>query len=291
MASVSPIITVATPLDTLTLTGTDVAGGWIYDNETLRTWLKLADVEAKLNKRPNAHGTYNPEQVFTAEKGFTLIGKYFGTSATDAAQARDRLVGLFADGYPALVTVEDALGATSRTAFVVEVDPQWMPDGHFEFQVEFVAPDPRRYSDAREVTTGLATASSGLVWPLGSGASFWDWGTVGDPGRMSFTNDGNTTTYPIIDVGDGGGFDAGFVITEVETGRELAYARDTLGQVVRLDSRTERARIGGADVTGGLSRRQWLSVPAGASRTYQLAALGSVTGTPTARLIGADAYL
>jgi hypothetical protein len=286
-----PIITVETPHDSLTFTGTDVAGGWIYDNETLRTWLRLTDIESKLSKRPNAHGTYDPEQVFAGAGGFTLIGKYFGTSIADATDARDRLLGLFSDGYPSRVTVEDAKGATSRTAFVVEVDPEWNPDGHFEFQVEFVAPDPRRYGNAREVTTGLASPSSGLVWPLGSGASYWDWGTVGNDGRMTFTNDGNTTTYPIIEVGDGGSFDAGFVLTEVETGRELAYSVATLGQVVTLDNRTQRARINGSDVTGGLTRRQWFEVPSRSSRTYQLATLGATTGTPTARLIGADAYL
>lgn len=289
--TMEPIITVASPHDSITFTGTDVPAGWIYDNDTLDGWYKLPGIDVKLNKRPNAHGEYDPSQLFAQGARFPIIGQYYGTSPEDATAARNRLVGLYADGLPVRVTVADSEATTSRAAYVIAAEPEWMPDAHFTFTIDFAAPDPRRYADAVETASGLPSASSGLVWPLGSGSAFWDWGTPGDDGRVTFVNRGNATTYPIIEVGDGGTLPDGFYVTEVETGRELRYVGSTLGQAVTLDSRTTRARIGTGDVTRYLARREWFEVPPGEARSYQFASLGAVVGAPELRLITADAYL
>lgn len=287
------VIEITTGYDTLTMTGTDVWGnGWIYDNDTLDAWFKLAPVAVKLNKRPNAHGTYLPDQLFTEEHRTSIVGQYFGATVLDAAQARNRLTALFNDGRPVMITVTDDLGATSRVGLVIEASPEWEPDTHFRFTLTIAAADPRRYGTMRDASTGLATPGSGLVWPLGTNpAAFWDWGTEGATGRTSFTNYGNTSTYPVLLVGEGGSLPEGFVITEIETGRQLTYSRSTSGQIVRLDTRTRRVTINGGDVTGGLTRREWFEVPANTTRTYHLAALGAVVGAPRLEISGADAYL
>lgn len=291
-----PEITVTTPYDTLTMTGTDIASGWIYDDAALASWYALAEVDARLTKRPNAHGVYSVDQLFTNEHRTEIPGKYFGASATDAVAARNRLTALFNDGKPVTVTVEEGGLTTSRVGTIIDVDPQWKPDHHFEFTLVFAAFDSRRYGDERTVSAGMPSPSSGLVWPLGSTdqanpAVYWNWGTPGATGRVSFTNGGNTPTYPVLLVGSGGELDGGFSIVEVSTGRTLTYSRDTGGSIVRLDNRTRRATINGSDVTGGLTRREWFEIPPGATYEYQIVALGGVTGAPTYDLSASDAYL
>lgn len=286
-----PIIEITSPTDTIVMTGTDIGGGWIYDNDSLDAWLALAEVDVKLNKRPNAHGTYLPDQLFTGEHRTSITGKYFGASALDAAQARNRLSALFNDGKAVMITVTDALGPTSRTGLVIDVDPEWMPDANFTFSLVIASPDPRRYGTLREGATGLPSASSGLVWPLGSGSKFWDWGSAGDVGRVAVANDGNTTTFPVMLIGAGGDLPGGFFITEVETGREITFAGATGGGEVRIDNRTRRITINGGDVTGEATRKEWFAVPPETAYTYQFGTLGAVVGDPQLKALGADAYL
>jgi hypothetical protein len=288
-----PIIQIDSPLDSVTFTGTNIAGGFIYDNKTLAAWYRLPTPAVKLNKRPNAHGTYKPDQIFTGEARIPFSGKFFGSYAGAADDARNRLAALFSDGFPVMVTVTDSRGPSSRLCFVTDYQPEWMPDENFSYDLELAAPDPRRYGTLKTPSTGLRTESSGLVWPLGTAPSglFWDWGTPGNSGRVSFANLGNTTSYPAFIVGAGGSLTNGFVITEVPTGRTLIYPVDTAGGAIRLDSRTGRATVGSSDVTGNLSRAEWFAVPRGAIYEYQFATLGATTGAPTMQLNGADASL
>lgn len=291
-----PIISIATPRDVLTLTGTDIPSEWIYDNDALRSWLSLADIDVRFSQRPNAHGAYGVDRLFASEHRTEIAGRYFGLSSEAAVLARNRLSALFNNGEPVIVTVTDELGATSRIGQIIDVDPEWTPDHHFTFTLAFAAPDPRRYGAARIVSAGLPSPSSGLVWPLGSTdqadpSVYWNWGTPGATGRVSFTNAGNTPTYPVVFVGAGGELDDGFSVVEVTTGRELIYAMDTGGAIVRIDNRTRRATINGGDVTGNMTRKEWFEIPPGATYEYQVTPLGGVTGAPTYDLSAADAYL
>lgn len=287
-----PIMQIDTPLDSLVITGTNVANGYIYDNDSLDAWFRLAEVNVKLNKRPNAHGTFLPDQLFTNEARIPMSGTYFGTSPLDAALARKRLSALFADGRAIMLTVTDDLGPTSRVCFVIGFRPEWTPDAMFTWTLELASPDPRRYGTLKTPSTPLRSATSGLVWPLGTTpGKFWDWGTPGNSGRVVFQNNGNTTSFPAFLVGSGGTLSSGFAITEVATGRTITYPVSTAGNVVRLDSRTQRVTIGSSDVTGNATRLEWFAVPPGASYEYQFATLGATTGAPMLQLLAADAYL
>jgi hypothetical protein len=285
-------ITIASSTDAITMTGSDIGAGFIYDNESLSAWFALPDIDVRLNKRPNAHGTYTPDRLFANEHRIPMSGSYFGASALAAAIARNRLSAMFNDGTPVSITVTDDLGPTARIGFLVAFDPEWMHDGHFRWALEFAAPDPRRYGTAVAASTALATASSGLVWPLGSGSSFWDWGTAGTTGRIAFTNTGNTTTYPLLTVGAGGQLPNGFEVVEVNTGRTITYAGPAGdGGLVVLNSRTQRATVNGGDTTDYLTRAEWFAVPKGATYEYQFISLGGQTGAPTLANLAAPAYM
>lgn len=290
------IIELVSATDTIAFYPTPDVNGWVYDNVTLDEWYALAEVDAKLNKRPNAHGAYGLGQTFTKEHRPILSGQRYDTDPANALRARQRLSALFSDGNALTMRVTDELGATTRTVWLLDLDaPFRYGFDHFPLDLVFVAPDPRRYGDPIIVgPEGMPSAGTGLVWNLGTAVSglYWDWGTAGTLGQLTVTNTGGATTFPRLEVGGAGGFDVGFRITEVETGRELTVVRVTNpGEVIVLDSRTQRAYLGAGDITGSLSSRDWFSIPAGQSRRYQINPLGSVTGSPTMTLATAPAYL
>lgn len=289
-----PTMQLTSPADAILLTGDDIGGKWIYDNDSMSSWLKLADVEVKLSARPNAHGAYDIDQLYVNEHRTTIDGQYFGTSTVDAATARNRLVAMFNDGRPIMLIVTDELGTTFRTVTLIDHSAPWKLDSHFEFSVTFVAPDPRRYGAAQIDEEGMPVGSSGLVWNLGTAPSglYFDWGTVGTLGQVEFANTGTAPSSPLLEVGGAGGFNAGFRVTETETGRELTIAYQTgLGDIVRLNSRTGRATLNGADITRFMTSRKWFTVPSGATRHYQITPLAGYTGSPTIKITGSPANL
>ena len=289
----APLVTLASPTDSITFTGDNPAAGWIYNNATLDAWYRLAKSVPRRNKRPNAHGAYSLGQVFLDAAEPIIAGQYYGTSTFDAMAARQRLSAMFNDGNSITMTVADDISTTTREVWLLEYDAPWVYGfDYFTFDIALEAPDPRRYGSLIVDVKGLPTASSGLVWPLNSGATYWDWGTAGVVGRVQFTNNGIASTNPLIMVGGAGAFATGFRVLEVETGRELTLVRQTFtGEVVVLDSRTGRATINGGDVTGNMTAKQWFTVPPGATRRYQLTTLGSTSGSPTITLNARAAYL
>jgi hypothetical protein len=75
-----------------------------------------------------------------------------------------------------------------------------------------------------------------------------------------------------------GALSAGFQITWVETGQHLTYSFP-VGSDLVVDCGAGTATTQGQDRTVYLTQRDWFSVPAGATATFQIAALGGETGT------------
>lgn len=291
----APIVELISQTDTITFYPTPDLGGWVYDNITLDAWYALPAADAKLNKRANAHGAFGLGQIFTKEARPIVSGQYYGTTQADALTQRNRLNALFSDGKPVTMRVTDDLGPWTREVWLLEADTAFRYDfSHFPFDLALVAPDPRRYGPTITDTEGMPSAGSGLVWNLGTAPSglFFDWGTPGVLGQVTFTNTGSATSLPRIEVGGAGSFAAGFRITEVETGRELTFVRSTNdGDVVVFNSRTQRATLAAGDVTAFLTSRDWFSIPAGETRRYQINPLGAVTGSPTITIYANPASL
>lgn len=295
--TMGPIVELIREGDRIVFTGDEVALGWIYNNSTLDAWYRMAEAVIESSPRPNAPGAYDPGTVYSDEHRPAINGQYYASSQVDALQARNRLAGFHNGGNSVTMRVTDALGTTEREVWVVEVYAPFHYDlTHFTFDVALYAPDPRRYGGRVERETGMPVASTGLKWDLGVQSPLYlDWGTVPVLGRVLFRNDGPTSTYPAFEVGGAGAFTAGFRVTEVETGRELTFSRatTTTGEIIRLDSRTNRATIAGVDgdATRYLTSREWFEIPPGATRTYQINPIGGTTGSPTMTLYAASAYL
>lgn len=156
-------VTIATPQDTMTMTGTGVFEGATYDR--LDGWEAARDADLKKTKRPSRMGDYTPSGSTLPGRVVTIEGQYFGSSIVDAARMRERLVALYAAGAPVTMTVADPLRTTSRLCFVEDVDPKWSSTPNLKFTIDLYAPDPRRYGAERPATTVLASPGSGLALP------------------------------------------------------------------------------------------------------------------------------
>lgn len=276
-------------------------GGIIFDDEALKGfslsrligWYDAAPSRYEADDRPQGHGTFGPGKIYRGARVVSLQGSWSGDDLVSAYQARDQLAAIQADGLESPFVVNDALGSRWINAGVntapTSDDGLYQP--YFKFAFDVIASDPFKYGAEIPVPTGLPSDSSGLVWPLGSGTTYFDWGTPGATGRALIRNDGTAETYPVIDVT--GGLDGGVQLTWVPTGDVVRLERAIPAtSVVTFDARTGRVTIDGDnDITGFLTRSSWWSVPPGTSGEIQFNSIGAVTGTPTLTARIAPAYV
>ncbi|MDJ0323164.1 hypothetical protein QMG61_05225 [Cryobacterium sp. PH31-AA6] len=274
----------------MTETTIDIAGLTVHGEDqhtsgalqfvNLIDWYSITESKSDVRERPQAHGAFGIADDFRKSAVISFDGwcecDSWAETLTRMREVRRALNG----NRPALITVTDELGATSRTVSVRTAplkEDQFAR--RFTFAVDMVAPDANRYGPAASVSTGLPTSGGGIAYPIVYPISY---GTPGNPGRVITENPGDEDTYSLLEVT--GGLGGGFELTEGQTGQALRFERVIpLGSTVFLNPRTGRAYLDtpGNDVSGFLTRREWWSVPAQGSREIQFASIGVVTGTPT----------
>jgi len=244
-------------------------------------WDDGAPPRVEAEDRPQGHGTFRPGEVYRGRRVVTVEGSWSGSSIENAYRARRQMAALPAGETP--FEVDDILGVTRMVAALAKAprmdDQIYAPFFTFDFDV-VSASDPFRYGDPVVDTTGLPVAGSGIVWPLGSGGRWLDWGTTGDLGRVETPNDGTADTYSLLDVT--GGMSLGFLLTYVPTGQLISFDREVpVGSTITIDPSKGQALIDGqSDVSGFLTISDWWSVPPGDVGSIQFSSKGVVTGTP-----------
>lgn len=278
----------AGPGAVVVITGDGVYVGCTYD--VFEGWYGVSNVDVDTSPRPNAPGVFAPEQTFPGEKAISIEGQFYGATARDALLMREALSGLYNDGQPVTMTVADDLRTTSRQVLIESVVFPWTIHPEFNFTIDAVAEDPRRYDLAPDttITTGLAAPGTGLGWPL-----VWpaDWGTIGVDGKVVVTNPGNTETVSTYTI-TGGALPDGFIIVNVTTGERLTYVGPLAqGSTIVLDGDTRTATIDGTGPGSRyLSAPEWWAVPKRSEVQLQFLARGAVIGNPTLTVTTPPAY-
>lgn len=278
-------------------------GGITFDGATagagfglaaLPGWYDGAPVRRTGRERPTSDGNFGVDRFYRDARVVTVQGKWVGATVEEAFEARAVLEALQADGRPSPFVVVDHFGTRQVTARLAS-EPQ-MSDGiflpYFDYAFEVVADDPRKYGPEQAPFTGLPTGGSGTPWPA-EWSPGYAWGSGGDPGRVSATNGGTATTYPVLEVL--GGLGDGVELVETITGSYLRLERFVPAtSTVFFDTRTGSAYIDtpANDVSGLLTRRDWsgFAIPGGDTRTVQFNPLGAITGTPRLTVRYAPAY-
>lgn len=271
----------------LVITGDGVYSGCTYNR--LDNWYGVDNVDLGLVKRPGAPGAFAPSKTDPGEKVVSVEGSFFGSTRAAALQMREDLTALYNDGEPIRMTVADDLRTTSRQVLVESVTFPWTIHPEFDFSIDLTAEDPRRYGASVNVGTALATAGTGLTWPV-----VWpvSWGTVGVTGRVTIDNlQGNTETLPSFLV-SGGEMPDGFEIVNVTTGERIPYVGPLVaGTTISLDANTRTALINGTGPGNRyLSSPQWFGVPKRSAIEVQFLARGAVTGSPRLDVYTAPAF-
>lgn len=116
--------------------------------------------------------------------------------------------------------------------------------------------------------TGTANASTSTASTILGADGVLDFGVAGRMGTVTFKNTGTADTYPEFWVR---GYTPYFMITELETGRQLEY----VGEVPQFQTLFLNAANGAvylntieANRLDGLGRDEWPAIPGGATRTY-----------------------
>lgn len=278
-------ITFSTADRSILITGDRPYEGCTY--ERLDGWYGIDKADTRLKKRPSAPGAFAPTQTYPDAQPISVEGKFFGLSRAAALQMREDLSELYNEGRPITMSVADDLRRTSREVLVESVDFPWTIHQEFDFTIDAVAPDPRRYGDTVLASTGLPQPGTGLSWPI-----TWplDWGTIPVNGRVTITNPGNADTYSRFVVA-GGVMGDGFEIVNVTAGKRISYTGPVAGLPITIDARTRTATIG--DVGAGsryLTSPQWWVIPRRSSIEVQFLARGLWSGSPLLSVYTSPAY-
>lgn len=246
--------------------------GWYFFN--LRGWHGQTSDKVRKEERPQAHGAFASARSLRSSRGISFEVGYRDGTTTEVEEAVNELSSFGAEG-PIVITVEDDLSVTRRTVTVDSI-PDNDPDRRYtgDMMVGLVADDSRRYAvEAQTASTGPAQPGPGLVFP-----EVWPlvWPAGGSSGRITLTNTGKAPSAPTFTLE--GGFDTA-MITCIETGARLGLNRQIpVGSSVVIDTENRTATIDGqSSVSRWLQFREWETVPAGASRTYQFDATGVVS--------------
>lgn len=258
--------------------------------EFFADWYSVSDSKEQPRERPAAEGAFGIDRDWRASLPLALSGWFRGP---DWLQMMNALrVGL-STGTSVTIAVTDDDGTTSRVVSVRRFKPRPNPSAQsFTFDAVLVALDPNRYGAEQSFSTGLPTSGSGAPWPAVWSPGY-EWGAGGDPGRVSASNAGATTTYPVLEVV--GGLGDGVELVEITTGSYLRLERSIpASSTVFFDTRTGGVFMDtpANDVSGLLTRRDWggFAIPQGGTRTIQFNGLGAVTGTPRLTVRFAPAY-
>lgn len=265
---------------------------WVVTSQTLHSG---SGRKVHAAERPFGMGAYRARS-YLAARSDTLQGWCQAPDFPGAAAARDRLLGVFADGGQAVLMKADGLSTRQLTvelgSAAVKVEP-WADAQGFDWQLPLYADDPR-WLDTTVQTAGPVTvggaSTDGLDWNAGSpGGLDWnagspgglDWGTSGNGGVLTLTNSGTAPTWPVFTI-TGPLTDP--VFTNPATGDVIAYTGtvDT-GQTLVIDTSpfTRSVMLNGVDRFGFLASAQWIEIPPSGQVTVQFSGTGAGSVTAT----------
>lgn len=103
----------------------------------------------------------------------SIEGVAWGATRRDASVLKDRLNGLLADGSIGKLTIADPdEGTRWARCFLAGSDVKWEHDDTLTFALDLVCPNPRRFGDPVEYTTGISELGGGLQFPLFGGGPY-----------------------------------------------------------------------------------------------------------------------
>jgi hypothetical protein len=273
---------------TLTFNGLTCGPGTPYGVTSVDGWMDLQGVTTVDTPKPQADGTWTSPDFNPSRLVNVGLDAYAADPDTFAAvvAALEAATQTQADVSPVTLTIP---GRDPETIYakvrrrVIPTDFGFV-NGLSSAQVQFFAPDPRRFGDTISDSTKLPTSTGGLTWP-----ATWPLTWTGDKqqGDVSLFNPGNAAGPLVIRID---GPVTGPSVYLEDTGMSVAFsdalvmgAKDWL--VIDMDARTALLR-GTSSMAAFITARQWFGFQPGdnsiafQSFTYDARALMTVTASP-----------
>lgn len=206
-------------------------------------WYQPPEPRLSLSDRVLGHGSVRGRAYYGA-RVITLDGHLEAPDRAGADAALRRLAAVCADGELHELVVAD--GVSTLTAMVepaTRIDVERYTSRRAAWQVQLVAPDPRRYTvDTATVTVPAPDGGGGLTYPLTYPLSY---GAAGDSGDREITHLGTVETPPVVTIA---GPCEGPRLYNMTTGRQLHFdIALAAGDQLVVDTATEVVHLGGAD--------------------------------------------
>lgn len=266
-------------LNGLTLNGVDSYGvQWVTSN--IQGWGGAGDTLAPVQK-PRQAGAWGGLSYEKA-RPIVVTGTAIAPDATTASLALDRLIAATTLDTSPFAVVEPSRTLTANVRRDGEVIPTWRGDAAFDWSIQLIALDPRKFGQTLTAgPTGLPSSSGGLTAPFT--APFTVPATQ-NSGLLTLTNSGNATGPVTLRI-DGPG--SGPIITHVGTGAALVFSASAVlasGEfwTIDMEKRTVLAQ-GQASRNGYITSRGWSGFDPGVNQwAFSSASTSAMTLTVTA---------
>ena len=280
------LVTISWDGGSVDLYGPDAWSGLVVSSDGITGWDSAPDAKVSVTERQSGNGAHDvrASDVHYQSRVVTIGVGAFGRTRDETLAAMRSL----SAAQERLVTMRVVDASTDTYCEGGYVHVAWDPtyyDGACSGTLTATFVRPERLSTTP--STGTLTPSTGtggglvfagtnhvLQWPLGFGA-----GAIRTGNICTLTNSGTIPADVLITAS--GNMPQGLAVTDVSTGRQLAYRWGVTWQSVTFDSRTRTASVAGVDVSRGLTSRDFPTVPAGGSVTLSLQASGAGVVTAT----------
>ena len=260
--------------------------GLMVTSDGITGWDSAPDAKVTSTERQTGNGAHDIRagEVLYQSRVVTVAVAAFGRNRDETLAAMRSL----SASHEQLVSmrVVDSLTDTYCELGYSHVD--WdaeYHDGVCTGTLTVTCPRPERLSTQPSTGTMVPATGNGgglvfdatshvLQWPLSFGA-----GAVRSGNVCTITNGGTIAADVVITAS--GDLPGGIAVTDVASGRQLAYGQPVTWSGLTLDSRTRTASVAGVDVSRGLTSRDFPTVPAGGSVTLSLQASGAGVVTAT----------
>lgn len=166
-------------------------GGQMYEGfslESISGWLSAPDIRRESAERQQAHGNF-PAPGFLDQRLIVLEGKCFTNSAADQRHLGAQMSGLLTDGqYGRINVTHNGQTLWADVGLYTQEFDITLYGRVAEYQIQFVAPDPRRYGETRT------------------------FGPVAEGGEVLVHHRGNARAYPRFKVTAAGTMDEGWAV-------------------------------------------------------------------------------
>jgi hypothetical protein len=235
-------------------------GQFVLDPVAMVGWTDGTAARRDATVRPVSNGDFSEPYTFSSRL-ISLSGTAVALNRAELQTMRDQLTGLFRAGEYVEMSVETS--SDTRYATVgLEGAVSWTQqlDNVAVFKIDLYAPDPHIYGPMRVFQAGANVTLGGLQYRLSYPL---DYNLAGENTIQTVKNNGNADAWPTFVVT--GDYFSGFSV-EDNLGKVITYAgMVTFSAPVIIDTAKGTATQNGVDKTTLVNRRDWFSIPAGAT--------------------------